>query len=868
MHTFAKTPNVRQPAAGSTIFRPARTAQRHEVKNALHRATGTDALPRQTAAASAGLQTELKLGMPGDVHEREADRVAEQVMRMPEPSMQPKATAGISRHAMRPAVRVQTKSTDAGDIGSAAARGSVHDVLRSTGQPLDPATRAFMEPRFGRGFGEVRVHTDAKAAELAAAINARAFAANHHIVLGAGEYAPQTGSGQRLLSHELTHVAQATRGEGNADAVIHRQPVANAPDKTADDKSSSKDGKSQDEDGQQLVWRLVAALIHKSYPKPVKPAAGDSPTTGGQPAPDETAQYDSAAIKDCSDLLSSMSEEGAAYLNSAAGKVLLDSFNEFVPEGHALRLVAARWRVSQDLKGLLTRSQYRDKKQSAKLEDLLGVKLGKQAYAAASDKNMGGAVKSGASLAVDAFVKSEEKRIAAKTIGPDYTSEKAKNDKADLEKIKTLVGEMEDDVLQIYAFKRMFERLRPVVTNPVILEGVLLALFDPSSVRGAPGFEDSNTPAGNIIKKFMNTEAPQKGSIPFSKTFGRAKIESKLGIGTNKLTPNKVLHGKEDAFAALKNVDNEIKVSFGGDGNKTSIVNVKNGYMFPAPNPTAADAGGSLKGSAGFDFANKSSKKSFAGKADYEFKQDSFNVNASQKFTGPDGHALFSQGYKADNSGSTTSIGAEIKNAKFKESLLLNLPRNPAGLPAGETAKIGLGIDPKKDKTKSLSFDANIVINLAGQHHVKSFASFLGYKDPKHFVEVCLGYQYERTGLVQKDDLSLALKKTWNNKFSIYSGTSWGFTGGKPQRGEAVVGAEWKTGETALLGEEKKPKPYGFYLQTAYGQSGVPGSHDKLAAELGLTYSKSRLGFYVSNLKADEFGIKYSLIFDPSKYKR
>jgi hypothetical protein len=901
MHTFAKKPNVRQPAASaSSMFGRTHPRQNHE-----HLAPRADAAQRHTEANTATseaettapsldwnfsavpvhapvparLQTKLELGMPGDVHEQEADRVAEQVMRMPEPKGRSKAPADISGHTTAPAALVQTKSTHPGDNGGAAAPPIVDDVLRSPGQPLDAATRAFMEPRLGQDFGHVRVHTDTKAAESAAAINARAFAANHHVVLGAGEYAPQTGSGRRLLSHELTHVAQGTRGEGNAGAVIHRQPVANAPDKAADDKSSSKDGKSQDEDGRQLVWRLVAALLHKSYPKPAKPAAGNSPsTTEGQAAADEIADYDAAAIKDCSDLLSSMSAEGAAYLNSAAGKVLLDSFNKSVPEGHALRLVAARWQMStspvarpttgkSDPEPLPTRSEYRDKKQSAKLEDLLGVKLGKQAYAMASDKNMGSAVKSGASLGVNAFIKSEEKRIAAKVIGPDYTSQNAKEDKADLEKIKTLIGEMEDDVLQTYRFKRIFEIFRPVVTNRVILEGVLLALFDPSSVKAAPGFDASNTPAGNFIKEFMSTEAAQSGSVPFSKSIKGTKIEGKLGIGTNKFTPNKVLDGTEDAFAALKNVENEIKVSFGGDANKTWIVNLKNGYMFPAPNPAAADAGGSLKGSAELDFANKLNKKSFAGKTDYEFKQDTSNVNASQKFTGGDDYALFSEGYKSDKSGSTTSIGAEIKNAMFKETLVLNLPRNPAGLPAGETAKIALGIDPKKDKTKSLSFDANIVMNLAGQDHVKSFASFLGYKDPKHFVEICLGYQYEHTGSVQKDDLSLALKKTWN-KFSIYSGTSLGFTGGKPERGEAMVGAEWKTGETALLGDDKKAKPYGLYSQATYGQSGLPGSHDKLAAEFGLTYNKSRLGFYVSDLKADQFGIKYSLIFNPSKYKR
>src|SRR5438105_2812900 len=43
----------------------------------------------------------------------------------------------------------------------------VHEVLQGTGQPLDTATRAFMEPRFGYDFSQVRVHTDAKAAESA-----------------------------------------------------------------------------------------------------------------------------------------------------------------------------------------------------------------------------------------------------------------------------------------------------------------------------------------------------------------------------------------------------------------------------------------------------------------------------------------------------------------------------------------------------------------------------------------------------------------------------------------------------------------------------------------------------------------------------
>jgi hypothetical protein len=84
----------------------------------------------------------------------------------------------------------------------------VHEVLRSPGQSLDPATRAFMEPRFGHDFSKVRVHTDARAAEAAASVDARAFTSGRSVAFGPGEYAPQTAAGRRLLAHELAHVVQ------------------------------------------------------------------------------------------------------------------------------------------------------------------------------------------------------------------------------------------------------------------------------------------------------------------------------------------------------------------------------------------------------------------------------------------------------------------------------------------------------------------------------------------------------------------------------------------------------------------------------------------------------------------------------------
>lgn len=94
----------------------------------------------------------------------------------------------------------------------------VQEVLSSSGQPLDAATHAFMEPRFGHDFSRVRVHTDARAAESARAINALAYTVGRDIVFGSGQYAPSTHQGRRLMAHELTHVVQQGSKEG---AAIH-----------------------------------------------------------------------------------------------------------------------------------------------------------------------------------------------------------------------------------------------------------------------------------------------------------------------------------------------------------------------------------------------------------------------------------------------------------------------------------------------------------------------------------------------------------------------------------------------------------------------------------------------------------------------
>jgi hypothetical protein len=103
------------------------------------------------------------------------------------------------------------------------------DALSSPGMPLDPATRTFMEPRFGRDFSGVRVHADPSSARTARALNARAFTVGDHILFGAGHHSPASGAGRRIMAHELAHVVQqrsgAVTGTAGPDGISVSDPA-------------------------------------------------------------------------------------------------------------------------------------------------------------------------------------------------------------------------------------------------------------------------------------------------------------------------------------------------------------------------------------------------------------------------------------------------------------------------------------------------------------------------------------------------------------------------------------------------------------------------------------------------------------------
>src|SRR6185503_12460220 len=118
--------------------------------------------------------------------------------------------------------------------------GIVHDVLHSSGEPLDGPTRTGMERRFGHDFSQVRVHTDAQASESTKKVRALAYTVGEHIAFQEGQYTPGSNEGRRLLAHELTHVLQqrptlhsasATDGEVVRPTPVQPQQLTTLPAK-------------------------------------------------------------------------------------------------------------------------------------------------------------------------------------------------------------------------------------------------------------------------------------------------------------------------------------------------------------------------------------------------------------------------------------------------------------------------------------------------------------------------------------------------------------------------------------------------------------------------------------------------------------
>lgn len=219
---------------------------------AAHQATPVRAMP----ARGQSLQF-LRVSSPDDLHEREADRVADEILRMPEPGSGPVLQRMCSTCAEEQVQRqadeedddttVQTKADttlqrvcldcDAEEDmamamkqfpGAARVREAVDPVPAGGGRPLHAGERSFFEPRYGADFTGVRIHSGAEASSKAAQFRARAFTVGSHVVLGAGQGSFGTADGRRLMAHELTHVIQQGAAKTSRLDRMRITPLASA----------------------------------------------------------------------------------------------------------------------------------------------------------------------------------------------------------------------------------------------------------------------------------------------------------------------------------------------------------------------------------------------------------------------------------------------------------------------------------------------------------------------------------------------------------------------------------------------------------------------------------------------------------------
>lgn len=247
-----------KPVSASSAV-PAAVLQRKCACGGTPGPTGECADCRRKRQLGGTVQTKLRVNQPGDKYEQEADRVADMVMRMPEPRLQLQVepeeeeeeetlqtkpiVSQITPLIQRQVAPEEEEDEEGIQMKPLPSAGSIQrqtieeeeedeevqakelpgrtpvvtpqiqariNALRGGGQPLPKSVRAFFEPRFGVDFSRTRIHTGPVATEITRSLNARAFTLGRGIFFNEREFQPGTGSGNRLLAHELAHIVQQT----------------------------------------------------------------------------------------------------------------------------------------------------------------------------------------------------------------------------------------------------------------------------------------------------------------------------------------------------------------------------------------------------------------------------------------------------------------------------------------------------------------------------------------------------------------------------------------------------------------------------------------------------------------------------------
>jgi hypothetical protein len=164
------------------------------------------------------IQPKLAIGAVGDKYEREADRVASQVVNQINTSENQtiQREEMSSDEALRMQAVMQHDSQGEAMATTPALETSINQA-KGSGQPLPSTILQPMQKAFGADFRGVRVHADAQSDRLNQSIQAKAFTTGQNIFFKHGEYNPGNQQGQELLAHELTHVVQQ-----NGNAIQHQ----------------------------------------------------------------------------------------------------------------------------------------------------------------------------------------------------------------------------------------------------------------------------------------------------------------------------------------------------------------------------------------------------------------------------------------------------------------------------------------------------------------------------------------------------------------------------------------------------------------------------------------------------------------------
>ncbi|MEM9824395.1 MAG: DUF4157 domain-containing protein, partial [Bacteroidota bacterium] len=186
---------------------------------------------RRSASQSVqdNFQSKIKLGEPGDVFEKQADRVADRVVSSTKTQGRAAAVSPIGlvgqtkKQEDKKDEMAQAKGASGATTVASPVAKAVHQS-KGQGQRMPIKTQQFMERGIGADFSQVNIHTDQKAVWMNRQLKAQAFTHGKDVYFNEGKYDPSSRAGKHLLAHELTHVVQ----QGKAKPMVRRQDAGAA----------------------------------------------------------------------------------------------------------------------------------------------------------------------------------------------------------------------------------------------------------------------------------------------------------------------------------------------------------------------------------------------------------------------------------------------------------------------------------------------------------------------------------------------------------------------------------------------------------------------------------------------------------------